>query len=128
MFLHKRFAAIAIIGTYLGACITPPIQAATYRSPDEVDLPPIEQRQIIGTWQDEIAGTICTMGIEKVNSKFYKVQRCADGSGGSTDIELVKISDRKYKPKTASRNGDYYLIDNSKNLGIFDNQGIIITL
>ena len=126
--VHAKRGAIALA---LGAILITAAGVAgtmTFRGPDEVDLPPTEQRVIVGTWLEWIGSTTCTKRIEKVKTKLYMVLRCADGSGGKTGNELVKVSATKFRPKAASRYGDYYVIFAGGELGVYDTQGPIATL
>ena len=120
------FGQITLIPLIIG--VSSVASAGTYRSPDDVDLPPIEQRQVVGTWLEVVGKTSCTKGIERVKAKYYRVLRCQDGSGGTTGTELTKTSSTKYRPTAGSSNGDYYVIDSGGDLGVYDNQGIIDTL
>ena len=99
--------------------------AKEYRSADEVSLPPVSQRQIIGTWFDK--DTNCTRSFEEVTKKVYYVLRCSDGSGGNSGIELVRMGN-KFRSKRGSSHGDYYLVEAGGKLGIYDDQGVIDTL
>lgn len=98
----------------------------SYKSKDDITLPPQEQRLVVGTWFDK--DTRCTRSFEEVKKRIFLVLRCSDGSGGSDGRELVRISQFKYKKKEKSRTGDYYLIHADGTLGIYDSQGVIDTL
>jgi len=94
-----------------------------YRSPDEVVLPPQSQRQVIGTWYDK--DTNCTRSFESVNKAVFQVLRCSDGSGGDSGKELQQSGGTKFRAKSGSRHGDYYVIESDGKLGIYDSQGVI---
>jgi hypothetical protein len=97
-----------------------------YRSPDDVTLPPISQRQIIGTWFDKV--TRCTSSFEQVKKQVFYVLRCSDGSGGNEGREYLRVDGNKFLPKQQSRTGDYYVIQAGGNLNMYDRQGLIDTL
>lgn len=116
-------AAIAIL--FLTACtITSAQGKLEYRSPDDVDLPPIEQRKIIGTWLTKSPPDTCTRSFEEVRTKVYEVIRCIDGSGGKTGRLVTAASTKKFLSRT-SRTGDYYLIQPNGHLSVRDRDGEI---
>ena len=95
-----------------------------YRSPDDVDLPPIEQRKIIGTWLTSSLSGSCTRSFEGVNRKVYKVVRCSDGSGGNTGQIISQVSSTKFMSSKRSH-GDHYVILANGNLSVRDRDGEI---
>ena len=95
-----------------------------YQSPDEVNLPPVEQRQIIGTWVTSSLSGVCTRSFESVRKKTYAVLRCSDGSGGELGKELTKVSNEKFVSRSSS-SGDHYVILANGNLSIRDRDGEI---
>lgn len=94
----------------------------TYRSPNDVDLPPLEKRKVIGTWLTIAIDGSCTQSFEGVNKKVYRVVRCSDGSGGKTGQEITQVSARKFLSPT-STTGDYYVILENGDLAIRDKDG-----
>lgn len=94
----------------------------TYRSPNDVDLPPLEKRKVIGTWLTIAIDGSCTQSFEGVNKKVYRVVRCSDGSGGKTGQEITQVSAKKFLSPT-SATGDYYLILENGDLAIRDKDG-----
>ena len=124
----KRVSVKSVVLVGVVALMANPTNATTFRGPDEVDLPPVAQRQIVGTWLEKIGQTTCTKGIEKVKAKLYLVLRCDDGSGGNTGNELVGVNATKFRPKASSRNGDYYIVSATGELQIYDKQGLIDVL
>lgn len=95
-----------------------------YRSSDDVDLPPLGQRKVIGTWLKSSVSGSCTRSFESVNRKVYKVVRCSDGSGGKTGQEISQVSTNKFLSRTSST-GDHYVILANGNLSIRDKDGEI---
>lgn len=95
-------------------------------SPDEVRLPPVEKRKIIGTWLNRAFRV--TRSFEQVGSQYYEVLRGSDGSGGDTGKPILKIGNNKFRKKDSSRNGDYFVIEKDGSLGIYDKDGHIDTL
>jgi hypothetical protein len=68
-----------------------------------VDLPPIEQRHIIGVWR--LPPPIpCTRSIERVAEQFYMVARCKESPNvdGSKGDVLRKVSDNEYENATGT--------------------------
>jgi hypothetical protein len=95
-----------------------------YRSPNDVDLPPLEQRKIIGTWLTASISGSCTRSFENVNGKVYDVGRCSDGSGGNSGRLLTQTSPTKFLSRT-STSGDYYVILKNGDLSLHDKDGEI---
>lgn len=109
----------------LTACtITAAQGTKEYRSPNDVDLPPIEQRKIIGTWLTKPPPGSCTRSFEAVRGKVYNVVRCSDGSGGKTGQVIAVASPKKFLSPT-STTGDYYLILQNGDLSVRDKDGEI---
>lgn len=84
-------------------------------------LPPVRQRELVGTWAESTFNL--TMSIEKVGNKVYRVYRSAYCDSGSQGERLREAGDRYYV--VGSSNGDYYQIQPSGELGVFDNDGPI---
>jgi hypothetical protein len=117
----KWYRAVAI----LVSLTMPPICSAgtkSFQSQEEVNLPPVEQRQIIGTWITSSLSGICTRSFESVGQKVYSVLRCDDGSGGKSGKELTKVSKEKFISRS-STHGDHYVILANGNLSIRDRDG-----
>ena len=88
---HLRLMAIA-------AFLTAPALALSQTSPRFVDLPPVEQRQIVGVWR--LPPPIpCTRSIERVGAEFYMVARCKDSPNvdGKRGDVLRKVSENEYR-------------------------------
>lgn len=94
----------------------------SFQSPDDVNLPPVEQRQIIGSWVTSSLSGVCTRSFESVGRKVYVVLRCDDGSGGKSGKELTKVSNEKFMSRSSSH-GDHYVILANGNLSIRDRDG-----
>jgi len=94
----------------------------TYKSPNDVDLPPLEKRKVIGTWLTTAISGSCTQSFEGVSKKVYRVVRCSDGSGGKTGQEINRVSANKFLSTTSST-GDYYVILENGDLAIRDKDG-----
>lgn len=85
-------------------------------------LPPVRQREIIGTWVG--MNTNITMSLERVKGKVYRVYRsayCASSDRG----ELLQTRPGGQYAVVDSRNGDYYQVMPSGDLGVFDRAGSI---
>ena len=88
-------------------------------------LPPVRQREIIGTWVP--SSFDLTLSLERVNGRVYKVYRsayCASGDRG----ELLQTRSNGRYAVVGSANGDYYQVTASGDLGVFDRVGSIDTL
>lgn len=96
-----------------------------YRSGDEVTLPPLSQRKILGTWPNmKVIGATCNRTFEEVKGRVYEVVRCSDCSGGKTGTPLVKGADNTFT-RPARRNGEYFKIMPNGNLASYDRDGLI---
>lgn len=85
-------------------------------------LPPERQRKLIGTWADSTDKV--TMSLERVADKVYIVYRSAYcGSGNRGELVLTRPGDRY--AMIDSRNGDYFQVLLSGDLGVFDRDGRI---
>lgn len=93
------------------------------RFPDEVDLPPIKDREILGTWFYQ---NKCTLSFESVKGSVYRVIRCSDCSGGKTGVKVARVSNNVFQ-RIPQRKGEYFRILPSGNLGSFDDEGEIET-
>lgn len=114
-------ASISIL--LLTACAISAAQGKLeYRGPGTVDLPPIGERRIIGTWLTKPPPDSCTRSFEEVRKKVYMVVRCVDGSGGRTGQMLTAASAKKFVSRT-SPTGDYYLIQANGDLSVRDKDG-----
>jgi hypothetical protein len=83
-------------------------------------LPPVRQRQIIGTWVGMDSNV--TISLERVKGSVYRVYRdayCASGDQG----ELLQTRSGGRYAVIDSRNGDYYQVAPSGDLGVFDRDG-----
>lgn len=95
-----------------------------YRSPNDIDLPPLENRHVIGTWLTDSIGGSCTRSFELVKGTTYTVLRCSDGSGGKEGQVLKKVSAKKSLPRSSTA-GDHYVILDNGDLSVRDKQGEI---
>ena len=95
-----------------------------YRSPDDVDLPALDQRKIIGTWLKSSLSGSCTRSFESFNRKVYEVVRCSDGSGGKTGRVVSQASPTKFVSRTSSH-GDHHAMLANGNLPARDKDGEI---
>jgi len=84
-------------------------------------LPPVRQREIIGTWAKPEFGL--TMSIERINKKVYRVYRSAYCASGDRGDRLRETAGRFYVAD--SSHGDYYQVQPSGELVIFDQEGRI---
>lgn len=85
-----------------------------------------DSNQIIGVWLDEMLGK--TM-IRRENDMIVMVQQFGDGS--SRKLEMVETQESgqpRYKQKGENPFGEYYVIDRSENLRVYDREGLIKTL
>ncbi len=95
-----------------------------YRAPNDVDLPPLQQRKVIGTWITSSVSGTCTRSFEGVKRRVFQVIRCDDGSGGKTGQLLTQVSSTKFLPQ-ANAHGDHYVILPSGDLSVRDRDGEI---
>lgn len=95
-----------------------------YNSPYDVNLPPMEQRKIIGTWLTMSISGSCTRSFEEVNGKVYDVVRCSDGSGGKTGQAITQVSARKFLSPRSST-GDHFVILKNGDLELRDKRGLV---
>lgn len=102
---------------------TPKPKGIDIQFPDEVILPPLKQRKVLGTWA--LHGT-CSRSFEEVKGRIYEVIRCAECSGGDTGTPLVKKSGNTYT-RPDRRNGEYFKILPNGNIGVYDRDGLIDT-
>ena len=89
---------------------------------DGTKLPPVRQREIIGTWVGMRPNI--TMSLERVKGKVYRVYRspyCASGDRG----ELLQTRSNARYAVIDSRSGDYYQVTPTGDLGVFDRDGSI---
>jgi hypothetical protein len=89
---------------------------------DGTKLPPVRQREIIGTWVG--MNPRITMSLERVKGKVYRVYRsayCASGERG----ELLQTGSKGRYIVIDSRAGDYYQVTPIGDLGVFDRTGSI---
>jgi len=84
-------------------------------------LPPVRQREIVGTWAKPEFGL--TMSIERVGKKVYRVYRSAHCASGDRGERLRENADHFYV--VDSSHGDYYQVQPSGELVIFDQEGRI---
>jgi hypothetical protein len=97
-------------------------QKLQYRSADDIDLPPISQRKIIGTWM--MVDSPCTRSFEEVKGEVYDVARCNDKSGGNTGRKVARVNAtafRSFKPGST----DHYVIQKDGTLSVRDRDGEI---
>jgi hypothetical protein len=96
-----------------------------YKSSDEVTLPQMSQRKVLGTWMPrKLMGATCNRSFEEVKGRVYEVTRCSDCGGGKTGTLLVKSSGGTLT-RPARRNGEYFKILPNGDLGSYDQDGLI---
>lgn len=88
-------------------------------------LPPERQRAVIGTWVAPLDKV--TMSLERADGKVYLVYRDAHCGSGDRGEPLRTLSDKRYAI-IDSRNGDYFQVLPSGDLGVFDRDGRIDTV
>lgn len=96
----------------------------SFRSLDQVDLPPIAQRKVLGTWLRSGLGTSYTMSFERANSKVFRVDRYPGGEGGGTGSELQQTNAKTFL-RVGRSTGDNYVILSNGNLSVRDVDGEI---
>ena len=119
--INRVLFSAAVLGMALSAT-SAHAGTGTYRSPDEVTLPPQSQRVVVGTWFDK--DSHCTRSLERVKAKVFLVARCSDGSGGDTGTEVRAQQGQRYASLT-STHGDYYRIEADGQLGVYDREGLV---
>lgn len=96
-----------------------------YRSGDEVTLPPVSQRKILGTWMNRNVGEeTCNRSFEEVKGRVFEVARCSGCGGGKLGTPLIKAGANMFT-RVNPRNGEYFKILPNGNLGSFDREGLI---
>jgi hypothetical protein len=88
--------------------------------PNEVVLPPLNERKVIGTWE---VWPEVTMSIEEVRGNTYSVLRSKYCESGSKGTPLTRQG-RRYM-ESGNSNGKYYVILPSGELAAHDRQGYI---
>lgn len=97
-------------------------QKLQYKSPDDVNLPPVAQRNILGTWK--MADSPCTRSFEEVKGAIYDVTRCSDKSGGDTGRKLARVNATTFR-STREGSTDHYVIQKDGTLSVRDREGEI---
>ncbi|TLD44021.1 MAG: hypothetical protein FAZ92_03730 [Accumulibacter sp.] len=95
-----------------------------YRDPDDIDLPPPQQRKVIGIWTTSSLSGTCTRSFEGVKERVFQVIRCDDGSGGKTGQLLAQVSTNKFLPR-GNAHGAHYVILPNGDLSVRDGDGEI---
>jgi hypothetical protein len=104
------------------ACVTGKAPGKSFKG-SNVDLPSVDKRKILGTWQ-HYSGL--TFSLEEVSGSFYGVLRdqyCGSGADGAA---LRRAPNGRFYIKE-SRSGDYYMVLPNGSLGVFDKEGAIDT-
>lgn len=114
-------AAFSLCILSFGSNAEPPTGLKQWSPPDEVNLSSAGKRKVLGTWYSRTLK--CTRSIEQVGSNYFEVKRYSDGAGEGAGTPLIKFGDSKYKPKSGSRFGDYFVIEKDGRLGIYDKDG-----
>jgi len=89
---------------------------------DDITLPPVKDRKIIGTWNYE---NHCTLSFEEVRGITYEVLRCTDCSGGKTGQKIARKPGGVFQRQ--NRHGEYFRILPNGNLGSFDRNEVVDT-
>lgn len=89
---------------------------------DDITLPPVKDRKIIGTWSYE---NHCTLSFEEVGGITYEVLRCIDCSGGKTGQKITRKPGGVFQ--RPDRRGEYFRILPNGNLGSFDRNEVVDT-
>jgi len=79
----------------------------------------------IGVWVDELFGkvTIIAKGSDYIIEKKYK-----DGSGSTEDLIGYKVRGKPAFKEKGNSNGEYYVIERSGDLAVYDPLGLITTM
>jgi hypothetical protein len=94
-----------------------------FGAPVDVQLPPVEQRKILGTWLAiSFSGVSYTRSFEAVNGKVYDVMRGSDGTGGKTGHPIVQLDAKKFHAPAQSKDVRY-VIQSNGNLSLRDQKG-----
>ena len=117
--LQFSFALLACAAVCANAAA--PLQQ--YKTKDDVTLPPVSARKILGTWvTNALPPAACTRSFEQVAGKVYDVVRCSDGSGGEDGRQVTRVNASKFVSRT-STSGDHYVILQNGDLSVRDKQG-----
>ena len=85
--------------------------------------------QTIGIWLDETPYIAGKTTIRREKDTIVMVQEFKDGRSQKLEmVESRKSGLRKYKQKGEDQFGEYYIIDSSGNLKVYDREGLIKTL
>ena len=81
--------------------------------------------KMIGVWTDELLGkvTIIKKGSGYIIEKKYK-----DGSGSTEDLIGYKVRGKPAFKEKGDTSGEYYVIERSGGLGVYDSLGLITTM
>ena len=80
----------------------------------------------IGRWIDQDMSIV--MSLYQKGDKVYLEKASEDGSKGTTEMKVqIDKGQKRYVDVDGSDFGEYYLVDDSGNLGVYDNQGLIFT-
>jgi hypothetical protein len=101
-------------------CVPGSAPGKSYKG-DNVTLPPVAQRKILGTWA-HYSGL--TMSLEEIRGTVYQVYRDSYCSSGADGVALRNGGGGRYFRKE-SMTGDYYQILPRGELGVFDKDGKI---
>ena len=94
-----------------------------YKTKDDVTLPPLGARKILGTWlTTALPPAACTRSFEQVKEKVYDVVRCSDGSGGNDGRQVTRVTANKFLSRT-STSGDHYVLLKNGDLSVRDKDG-----
>jgi len=84
------------------------------------------QDDIIGVWIDDIIGLKIT--IIKKNSGYLINHQHKDGSGRTKKGIAFIVKGKQAFREEGDKHGDYYVIESSGQLGVYDSLGLITTM
>lgn len=82
--------------------------------------------KIIGVWVDELMGLRVT--IIKKSYGYIIENKFKDGSGSTKDLIRFKVRGKLAFKEIGNTEGEYYILERSGNLGVYDPLGLITTM
>jgi ankyrin repeat protein len=83
----------------------------------------------LGRWLDEVTGIKAVVIIRQNNGEFVIENTYTDGSHGTRALAVKTVNgERRFYRMDGNPTGDYYVIEGSGKLAIYDNDGLITEL
>lgn len=114
------FSAVLSFGTSASAAQDP----CRSLSPGNAFLPPVANRELIGTWLEKTGPYTCAISLEKVKGKVFLTTRCDNVCDESQGQPVQQISSKKFKVADGGQ-GYYLVILPNGNVSVRDADGEI---